>query len=250
MEAIWESFANTDIGLPLASSLLTGLLIGVEREMRAKAAGLRTHTLVCFASTLLMLAAAHQGDWTVDFIPGGEIVADPTRMAHGVLTGIGFLGAGVIFRDGASVHGLTTAASLWITAALGLLYGAGMYSLALVGTIATLTVLVLFRIFYHFLPHPVEIKLNVICDLSGSFDIGALRAILDEQKAKSSSISHRMAANGEAADGRHLEFTTTALLQVDQESDRLAAALQAAPGVVAFKIDPIDDSPPHKFGWG
>jgi putative Mg2+ transporter-C (MgtC) family protein len=249
METIWESFANTDIGLPLASSLLTGLLIGIEREVRAKAAGLRTHTLVCFSSTLLMLAAAHQGDWTVDFIPGGDIVADPTRMAHGVLTGNGFLGAGVIFRDGASVHGLTTAASLWITAALGLLYGAGMYSLALTGTIATLTVLVLFRIFYHFLPHPIEIKLKVACDPRGSFGIDALRAILDGQKARSSSISHKMTADSEVAEGRHLEFTATALLRTDQESDRLAAALQAAPGVVAFQIDPVDDSPPHRFAW-
>src|SRR5688500_2011018 len=99
------------MGLPLASSPLTGMLIGLERELQGKPAGLRTHTLVCFASTLLTLAAAHQGEWSINLIAGTQIVSDPTRMAHGILTGIGFLGAGVIFREGPSVHGLTTAAS-------------------------------------------------------------------------------------------------------------------------------------------
>ena len=120
-------------GLPLAGSLVTGMLIGLDRELHGKPAGLRTHTLVCFASTLLTLAAARQADWVLSLLPGQQVVSDPTRMAHGILTGIGFLGAGVIFREGPSVQGLTTAASLWIAAALGIVFGVGLFGLAVVG---------------------------------------------------------------------------------------------------------------------
>ncbi|MBV0893498.1 MgtC/SapB family protein, partial [Paracoccus sp. Z118] len=116
---------SAETGLPLLCSLITGMLIGIDREVQGKPAGLRTHALVCLAATLLTLAAAQQELWTLKLVPGTQIVSDPTRMAHGILTGIGFLGAGVIFREGPSVHGLTTAASLWISAALGIVYGVG-----------------------------------------------------------------------------------------------------------------------------
>src|SRR5690606_1695644 len=108
-----------DFAMPLVAAVVAGGLIGFEREWRGRAAGFRTHILVCLASCLLMEAAVSQGAWQFDVLPGTRIVSDPTRMAHGVLTGIGFLCAGVIFRAGFSIHGLTTAASLWITATIG-----------------------------------------------------------------------------------------------------------------------------------
>lgn len=145
-------FLTAEMGLSLLSSVLTGMLIGLDRELQGKPAGLRTHALVCFASALLTLAATHQGQWYLDLVPSTQVVSDPTRMAHGILTGIGFLGAAGIFREGSSVQGLTTAASLWTTAALGIVCGVGMFELALVGTAATLVVLVALRIFYAVLP--------------------------------------------------------------------------------------------------
>lgn len=131
--------------LAFSASLMAGGVIGLDREFIGRAAGLRTHMMVALASTVLMLAATHQSLWILSLVPDGNIVADPTRMAHGVLTGIGFLGAGVIFREGASVHGLTTATSLWMAAALGLVAGAGLWWLTAVGTGAALLVLVLLR---------------------------------------------------------------------------------------------------------
>jgi putative Mg2+ transporter-C (MgtC) family protein len=125
---------------PIVGSVFAGALIGLERQYRGAPAGFRTHILVALASGLLMLAAVHQISWLTD-TPTDIIRIDPVRMAHGILTGIGFLGAGVIFRDGLNVRGLTTAASLWITSALGTLYGVGFYGLAVAGTIATLLVL-------------------------------------------------------------------------------------------------------------
>lgn len=133
------SFPWSDLW-PVVGAVAAGAAIGLEREWRGSPAGLRTHMLVSLASALLMLAAVHQIAWLRD-TPVALVRIDPVRMAHGVLTGIGFLGAGVIFREGASIRGLTTAASLWITSALGMLFGVSFYGLATVGTLAALAVL-------------------------------------------------------------------------------------------------------------
>lgn len=147
---------NTDllhgVTLPILGSIIAGGIIGLEREWRGRAAGFRTHILVCLASTLLMVAAMSQADWAFEALPDENIVTDPTRMAHGVLTGIGFLCAGVIFRTGFSIHGLTTAASLWITSAIGILFGAGMYGVGALGTAVTAAILIGLRLVSRRLP--------------------------------------------------------------------------------------------------
>lgn len=129
-----------DLLRPIAGAILAGASIGAEREYRASPAGLRTHILVALSCCLLMLSAVHQMAWLND-APIEVVRIDPVRMAHGILTGIGFLCGGVIFREGFNVRGLTTAASLWTTATLGMLFGIGFYELAIFGGIATLLVL-------------------------------------------------------------------------------------------------------------
>src|SRR6266545_7678592 len=124
----------------ILAALVIGGLIGFERTFHGRPAGFRTHSLVCLASALLMLVTVYQSDW-MTAVPLDAIRTDPTRMAQGIMTGIGFLGAGVIFKEGLTVRGLTTAASIWVTSALGILIGIGFYFLAIIGTIATLTVL-------------------------------------------------------------------------------------------------------------
>ena len=235
MDAIWDAFLNEDIALPMFSSLITGMLIGLEREVRAKPAGLRTHALVCFAATILMLAAARQAEWTVAFLREGQIVTDPTRMAHGVLTGIGFLCAGVIFREGASIHGLTTAASLWTTSAIGLLYGVGMYWLAVSGALATLAVLVLLRLINWVLPRRVEARLTVSAMADGRFDAAALRNLLEEIGATIDPISRAL------LEGERIELGTRAKLSAGTGLDELTERLTAAPGVIGFRILPEED---------
>ncbi|MFH1552492.1 MAG: MgtC/SapB family protein, partial [Candidatus Omnitrophota bacterium] len=101
----------------LMSALFAGC-IGIEREIHGRAAGLRTHILVCVGSTLFMLTSIMV---CVNYGHIGQV--DPSRIAAGVVTGIGFLGAGAIIRYGASIHGLTTAASIWAVAAVGLAVG-------------------------------------------------------------------------------------------------------------------------------
>ncbi|WP_280379599.1 MgtC/SapB family protein, partial [Nocardia wallacei] len=111
----------------LATGVGLGVAIGLERQYRARMAGLRTNALVCAGATLFVLLSAHG-------FHGGT--ADPTRVAAQIVSGIGFLGAGVIMREGASVRGLNTAATLWCSAAIGALAGAGMYGTAAAGTVA------------------------------------------------------------------------------------------------------------------
>jgi len=128
----------------LLVALVAGGLIGYERSYSGRPAGFRTHTLVCMASSLLMLLTVYQDLWFHASAPD-SVRLDPTRMAQGIMTGIGFLGAGVIVKEGASVRGLTTAASIWMTAAVGILAGAGFYFPVIVATMLTLGTLSLFR---------------------------------------------------------------------------------------------------------
>src|SRR3990172_606046 len=130
----------------LGSAVAAGGLIGLERAYHGRPAGFRTHTLVCTASSLLMLVTVYQ--WQL--LPNAPLETmrvDPTRMAQGIMTGIGFLGAGVIMKEGLTVRGLTTAASIWMTASIGILLGIGFYFPAIVATLLTLGTLSAFRWF-------------------------------------------------------------------------------------------------------
>lgn len=128
----WELVAR----LVLAAAL--GSVIGFERERLSWAAGLRTHMLVCVGSALIMLVSAFG---FADVLSADHVVLDPSRMAAQVVSGIGFLGAGSILLRGEIVRGLTTAASLWSVAAVGLAVGGGLYTAAIAATIIILIIL-------------------------------------------------------------------------------------------------------------
>src|SRR4051794_14421977 len=135
----------------VTGALVIGALIGFERTFHGRPAGFRTHSLVCIASAILMIVTVYQHQW-MTLLEHDAIRTDPTRMAQGIMTGIGFLGAGVIFKEGLTVRGLTTAASIWVTAAIGILVGIGFWFAAVVGALATLMVLALFRLIEARLP--------------------------------------------------------------------------------------------------
>ncbi len=132
------------IAIKLLLAAFLGALIGLERSYHGRPAGFRTHTLVCMASALLVLVSTYH--WRLGI--GGPLENmrfDPLRMATGIMTGIGFLGAGVIIKERLSIQGLTTAASLWITAAIGIAAGTGFFSAAIVTGVATFGILTVFR---------------------------------------------------------------------------------------------------------
>jgi len=126
--------------LRLSVAAVLGGAIGMERELRERQAGLRTHLVVCVGSALFTLVSAY--GFHEFLVSGGSLVrTDPTRIAAQIVSGIGFLGAGAIIRQGLSVKGLTTAATLWLVAAIGMAAGAGYYSAALFATAGALLTL-------------------------------------------------------------------------------------------------------------
>lgn len=222
--------------LPLLAAVLAGGLIGFEREWRGRAAGFRTHILVCLASALLMEAAVSQGAWRFAPLAGAQIVSDPTRMAHGVLTGIGFLCAGVIFRSGFSIHGLTTAASLWITASLGLLFGAGLFTLGVTGTVLTMAILVALRLVSRRLPQQLLVDAEVIWargDLEAEGHIEA--ALEDADPTRRSNVFELL------DDGDRLRRSFRLKLTDEAGLKELALRLRTIEGVTAYRLDPRDD---------
>ena len=124
--------AQLELALRLAGGLALGAVIGLEREMHSQPAGFRTHSLVCLGATTFTIVSAYG-------FAGTQV--DPTRIAAQVVTGIGFIGAGTILQHRGQVRGLTTAASLWAVAAIGMAVGAGLYALAVLGTVLILVVL-------------------------------------------------------------------------------------------------------------
>lgn len=146
MEA--PTITELELILRLALAAVLGAVIGFEREWRDRTAGLRTHMLVCLGSAVFTIVSAYGFSEWYSSIPSMErstVVSDPTRIAAQIVTGIGFLGAGAIFRSDDGVRGLTTAASLWMMAAIGLACGAGYYELAVASTVLMLLILVALR---------------------------------------------------------------------------------------------------------
>jgi putative Mg2+ transporter-C (MgtC) family protein len=132
--------SDKQVIIRLILSILLSGFIGLERQIHRRTAGLRTHILVCLGSCLIMLTSLYVFDIYKDKVP-----LDPVRIAAGVITGIGFLCAGTIIRYGEAVKGLTTAASLWVVAAIGLAVGCGFYSGAVISAILTLITLLFLR---------------------------------------------------------------------------------------------------------
>lgn len=130
-----------DILVRLLAALVAGGAIGLERTYRGRAAGLRTYALVALGSSLLVAISIYAAGGAWAKAGGG----DPTRVIQGIVTGIGFLGAGVIIKEGFSVRGLTTAASIWVVAAIGVTFGAGLYTTGVIATFSAWVALELLR---------------------------------------------------------------------------------------------------------
>lgn len=139
-----EITVNLVVFINLLGALLLGLIVGYERSYHGRAAGMRTYGLVCMASCALVVIIGYPAFWygnsgLVQF--GALPPTDPTRVIQGIVTGIGFLGAGVIMKEGLSISGLTTAASIWSSSAIGVLVGIGFYSAAILLTLLSATLM-------------------------------------------------------------------------------------------------------------
>ena len=172
------------------AAVLSGV-IGFEREFHGRAAGFRTHILLCLGSTLTMLTSMHIFD-----IYYAKVPVDPARIAAGVVTGIGFLGAGAIVHFKSSIRGLTTAASLWVVAGIGLAVGSGLYFGAVVTTLLTIVALMIFSRLEHAMIRKDWYRTLVIETKDGVEQLKAIREILADYRTDITDFEVERARDG------------------------------------------------------
>lgn len=219
----------------ISVALLVGGLIGLERSFHGRPAGFRTHALVCVASALLMLVTVYQNEW-MTAVPLEAIRTDPTRMAQGIMTGIGFLGAGVIFKEGLTVRGLTTAASIWITSAIGILVGIGFYSATAVGAVATLLVLSAFRRIEMKLPSEFYAHHTLKFLREAVIPEDELRRLVGKHGFSVANLSHRL-----TDEGKIFEYRMVIRTRDRRNAESLSQHLRTLPEVKEFRIAPTSD---------
>jgi putative Mg2+ transporter-C (MgtC) family protein len=219
----------------LITALGAGALIGLERSYRGRPAGFRTHALVCTASSLLMLVTVYEHLWFSDG-SHARTVLDPTRMSQGIMTGIGFLGAGVIFKEGLSVRGLTTAASIWVTSAIGILVGVGFYLAAVLGAVATLLILSVFRYVENKLPSEFYAHHMLAFARDNVMSEDELRRTLAAHGFSIANLSSRLTEQG-----TQFEYRMVLRSRDPKSAEKLSQHLRTLPHVTEFRISPTGD---------
>jgi putative Mg2+ transporter-C (MgtC) family protein len=234
MNAFWSN-DYFEMALHLVVALGAGGIIGLERSYHGRPAGFRTHALVCLASSLLMILTVYHQRW-FDASSLERVAIDPTRMAQGIMTGIGFLGAGVIMREGLTVRGLTTAASIWITAAIGIMIGVGFYFPAGIATALTLSVLSLFRWIERRMPIEFYANLTVAFLRHEALPESELRAIVGRQGFFIANMNYSVTDGGKTFEYQMVIHSP------DRGNTRLLSqALNGVASVTAFRIAPTGD---------
>lgn len=209
--------------LRLALAGILGGLIGLERELREREAGLRTHLLVAVGAALFTIVGAYGFS--------SFRLTDPTRIAAQIVTGIGFLGAGAIIRQGSTIRGLTTAATLWVVAAVGLASGAGYYSAALITTALVLLALWPLRIAAYWMLRRFRTEDGrLFVELPAGTPPGSVIDVVVESGVRISSLSV-----GQEGDRRRLELDV--VLPTGVTAPHLVARVADVPGVADVRWD-------------
>jgi putative Mg2+ transporter-C (MgtC) family protein len=222
-----------EVSAELGAAWVAGALIGAERSYHGRAAGFRTHALVALASAAAVMVSLAP-TFMPGVFPGGGARLDPTRLAQGVMTGVGFLGAGVIFKEGVNVQGLTTAASVWATAAIGLLFGLGAYFPAGLATAGILTTLLILRWVETFMPARVYAWSVFRFHIAEAPDKAGLRSLLARLDVSMREISY-----ARSHEGAIMEFSGNLMAKQDRAFDDLADNLRVVPGLAEFELQRI-----------
>jgi putative Mg2+ transporter-C (MgtC) family protein len=224
----WPYYLESLIKLLVAG--LLGAMIGMEREYRGREAGLRTQLLVAVGSALVMIVSLHFAT-VYEHSTSPVIRIDPARVAYGVMTGVGFLGAGVMIRFGISVRGLTTAASLWCTAAVGLAVGFGMYPAAISAALIVLLALFgLAKVEKH-LPSRQYKSITIIASSSAGVTIDMLSNALRARNVKIIDVDYaHNFANGQE------QFTLHVALLARAEANDVLTITDDLPELIRMNI--------------
>jgi putative Mg2+ transporter-C (MgtC) family protein len=219
----------------LLGALLAGGLIGLERSYHGRPAGFRTHTLVCMASSLLMLLTVYQVELLPD-LPLETVRVDPTRMAQGIMTGIGFLGAGVIMKEKLTIRGLTTAASIWMTASIGILIGIGFYFAAVVATVLSLGALSLFRWIELVLPTLYYARLEIRTLGKDRVSLDEIQNVIRQHGCSSANPGYSLEEGG-----KYFAYEMTVRTRDRENYKHLAQSLSKMKKIPGFQIRPASD---------
>ncbi|HJU22707.1 MAG TPA: MgtC/SapB family protein [Casimicrobiaceae bacterium] len=216
----WEVILRTIV------ALAAGGAIGLERTYHGRAAGLRTYALVSFGSALFVGVGQYV---LVSARDSGEIA----RIVQGIVTGVGFLGAGVIVKEGFSVRGLTTAASIWVAAAIGVALGTGSYWTGLASTLVTLVALSILRRIEDRLPSQTFVHFEVAFRRASTMDEDRLREIIGRHGFRISEFAYRLDGSSQS-----LEYRGVILAHAPARLRDLERSLVALPDVLHFRMSP------------
>jgi len=241
---LYESFLSSGVlatnGLILIDILFAmglGLILGFERNFHGHAAGMRTFAMVCGSSAGLAAIGGFSGQWFGGpAVTHGPVVAEATHVIQGIVTGIGFLGAGVILRDGATVRGLSTAASIWAAAGIGIITGVGFYGTALGATLASVVLMSGFKRFETRLPHRRQLKVSITLDEPDTLPTERLPGFM-----KDYGYTVVETAVTSATVEKHFSYDLVLQSDATHNFNDLAEALGKMQGVAAFTLTPMRD---------
>lgn len=221
-----------EITLRLLLAMLLGGLVGVEREQNNHPAGLRTHILVCLGSCLIMLLSIYGFS---RFVYETNVRVDPARLAASVITGIGFLGAGTILFTGRAITGLTTAASLWVTAAIGLSVGAGFLYASITATVLVFLILWLVNIIEKRLFGNRSVKVLKIVSEGSAIRLGEISSMLSDHSAEIRNIS--LEEGQHDGEGRFQTVILSIVLPKRKDLFPLIEQIKALPDIVQISSE-------------
>lgn len=229
--AVWH-IGPVEMTLRLLLALGLGGLIGFERELGGHSAGFRTHILVCLGSAAIVLLSMYG---FAAFAPEPNVRLDPARLAAQVISGIGFLGAGTIMRTGLTVSGLTTAASLWVSAAIGLSAGAGFYYGAVISTVLVVLSLFALNKIEKLFSRTKAVRELLIKMEQSSAGVGHMLAYLNQCGLAIRQLSVEAEAESSAPGGRYLTIRVQVKLKKTQKYEEAIATLIGMEGVVGLE---------------
>lgn len=231
--------SNTEIITRILCAFAAGIILGLERETHGRPAGLRTTVLTCVAAALAMILSH---EFALIYNRAGDTIirSDPGRLAAGVLSGIGFLGAGTIFRSGSLVRGVTTAAVLWFSTVLGLVFGSGQWLIGLFGLIVAIVTLIILPLVDERIPHNAYTRVTV-ATTDEQADTTSLREVLEKCGVRISDISflHDF-ENNRRETTFDIQFEKDALTEL---SHRLSREIEALPGVLQVRWENRSNGP-------
>jgi len=238
--SFWSSAVLTSnelIFLNILGAMGLGLVLGFERNFHGHAAGMRTYALVCGSAAGLAAIGGFSGQWFGGpAITDGKVVAEATHVIQGIVTGIGFLGAGVIMRDGATIRGLSTAASIWAAAAIGIIVGVGFYIAAMGATVLTVVLMTGFKHLEMGLPHRRQLKLMLTVDGPDVLPPDHLPGFLKDFGYSISDLAMKCERTE-----KQRSYDLVLHSDATHNFNELAEALDIIPGVASFSLIPMRD---------